>query len=153
MLTISPESLTIMTIDIRNQKRRLSYHFICWKRNKPRSSLPTWASRYYDDIKYKIIVWYWIYGIVYQRETFYLYLQAHNRLLTDLDGYSMEVVESQSFATEVTTALEKLKEKDVRIILGNFNEAWARRIFCEAYRYANLYNYKIIYWISRVDYG
>nr|KAF7425466.1 hypothetical protein H0235_007904 [Vespula pensylvanica] len=47
----------------------------------------------------------------------------------------MEVVETQSFATEVTAALEKLKEKDVRIILGNFNEVWARRIFCEAYKF------------------
>lgn len=60
--------------------------------------------------------------------------QAHNRLVADLDSNSMEVVETQSFATEVTTALEKLKEKDVRIILGNFNETWARRIFCEAHK-------------------
>ena len=60
--------------------------------------------------------------------------QAHNRLVADLDDYRMEVVETQSFATEVTSALEKLKEKDVRIILGNFNEAWARRIFCEAHK-------------------
>lgn len=43
--------------------------------------------------------------------------------------------ESQSFATEVKTALSKLKEKDIRIILGNFNETWALKIFCEAYKY------------------
>lgn len=60
--------------------------------------------------------------------------QAHNRLVSDLDQNDVEVVESQSFATEVTTALEKLKDKDVRIILGNFNELWAREIFCEAYK-------------------
>ncbi|KAI4493569.1 hypothetical protein M0804_001745 [Polistes exclamans] len=60
---------------------------------------------------------------------------AHNHLVSDLDKNKMEVVETQSFATDVTTALEKLKEKDVRIILGNFNEDWARRIFCEAYNY------------------
>lgn len=65
-------------------------------------------------------------------------VQAHNRLVADLDSNSMEVVETQSFATEVTTALEKLKEKDVRIILGNFNETWARRIFCEAHKYKTL---------------
>ncbi|XP_014235920.1 uncharacterized protein LOC106658448 isoform X2 [Trichogramma pretiosum] len=61
-------------------------------------------------------------------------LSAHNRLVSDLDQNHIEVVESQSFATEVTTALEKLKGKDVRIILGNFNEVWARKIFCEAHR-------------------
>lgn len=63
-----------------------------------------------------------------------LLLQAHNRLISDLDQNDVEVVESQSFATEVTSALDKLKEKDVRIILGNFNEVWARRIFCEAHK-------------------
>ncbi|OAD60223.1 Gamma-aminobutyric acid type B receptor subunit 2 [Eufriesea mexicana] len=72
-------------------------------------------------------------GTIYQNEP--RYALAHNRLVADLDDYRMEVVETQSFATEVTTALEKLKEKDVRIILGNFNEAWAKRIFCEAYRF------------------
>ncbi|XP_043269950.1 gamma-aminobutyric acid type B receptor subunit 2 isoform X2 [Venturia canescens] len=72
-------------------------------------------------------------GTMYQNEP--RYALAHNRLVADLDDNKMEVVESQSFATEVTSALEKLKEKDVRIILGNFNEAWARRIFCEAYKF------------------
>ncbi|XP_053996169.1 gamma-aminobutyric acid type B receptor subunit 2-like isoform X2 [Hylaeus anthracinus] len=72
-------------------------------------------------------------GTIYQNEP--RYALAHNRLVADLDASKMEVVETQSFATEVTTALEKLKEKDVRIILGNFNEIWARRIFCEAYKF------------------
>ena len=72
--------------------------------------------------------------------TFYI-LQAHNRLVADLDDNKLEVLETQSFSMEVTTALEKLKDKDVRIILGNFNEGWARRIFCEAFRYIN----KVIY--------
>jgi hypothetical protein len=60
---------------------------------------------------------------------------VHNRLVADLDESKMELVETQSFATEVTSALAKLKERDVRILLGNFNEFWARRIFCEAYRF------------------
>ncbi|XP_076681507.1 gamma-aminobutyric acid type B receptor subunit 2 isoform X2 [Andrena cerasifolii] len=72
-------------------------------------------------------------GTIYQNEP--RYALAHNRLVADLDDNKMEVVETQSFATEVSSALEKLKEKDVRIILGNFNEIWARRIFCEAYKF------------------
>ncbi|XP_076162250.1 gamma-aminobutyric acid type B receptor subunit 2 [Ptiloglossa arizonensis] len=72
-------------------------------------------------------------GTIYQNEP--RYALAHNRLVADLDASKMEVVETQSFATEVTTSLEKLKDKDVRIILGNFNEVWARRIFCEAYKF------------------
>ncbi|XP_014479443.1 PREDICTED: gamma-aminobutyric acid type B receptor subunit 2 isoform X2 [Dinoponera quadriceps] len=84
-------------------------------------------------------------GTIYQNEP--RYALVHNRLLADLDESKVELVETQSFATEVTTALEKLKERDVRILLGNFNEAWARRIFCEAYRfgiYGRKYQWVII---------
>ncbi|XP_057339588.1 gamma-aminobutyric acid type B receptor subunit 2 isoform X4 [Microplitis mediator] len=72
-------------------------------------------------------------GTIYQNEP--RYALAHNRLVADLDDNKLEVVETQSFATEVSTALEKLKHADVRIILGNFNEVWARRIFCEAHKF------------------
>ncbi|XP_049881941.1 gamma-aminobutyric acid type B receptor subunit 2 [Pectinophora gossypiella] len=71
-------------------------------------------------------------GTIYQNEP--RYALAHNRLVADLDTAGFEVEETQSFATEVRTALTKLKEKDIRIILGNFNETWAVKIFCEAYK-------------------
>ncbi|KAG6465255.1 hypothetical protein O3G_MSEX015026, partial [Manduca sexta] len=71
-------------------------------------------------------------GTIYQNEP--RYALAHNRLLVDLDTNGFLIEETQSFATEVKTALAKLKEKDVRIILGNFNETWALKIFCEAYK-------------------
>ncbi|XP_041983623.1 gamma-aminobutyric acid type B receptor subunit 2 isoform X2 [Aricia agestis] len=71
-------------------------------------------------------------GTIYQNEP--RYALAHNRLIADLEGAQFDVDESQSFATEVRTALSKLKEKDIRIILGNFNETWALKIFCEAYK-------------------
>jgi hypothetical protein len=65
--------------------------------------------------------------------------QAHNRLVADLDSMGFQVEETQSFANEVTSAMTKLKDKDVRIILGNFNESWARRVFCEAHRYRPMF--------------
>ncbi|XP_063230509.1 gamma-aminobutyric acid type B receptor subunit 2 [Bacillus rossius redtenbacheri] len=71
-------------------------------------------------------------GTIYQNEP--RYSLAHNHLVADLDERGLEVVETQSFTNEVASAMAKLKEKDVRIILGNFNESWARRIFCEAHR-------------------
>lgn len=55
-------------------------------------------------------------------------------MVSELDGLGYQVLETQSFTNEVTSALTKLKEKDTRIILGNFNEHWARLIFCEAYK-------------------
>lgn len=54
--------------------------------------------------------------------------------MAKLDEANVEVVETQSFVNDVTESFLKLKEKDVRIILGNFNEYWGRRVFCEAYR-------------------
>ncbi|CAG9767793.1 unnamed protein product [Ceutorhynchus assimilis] len=71
-------------------------------------------------------------GTIYQNEP--RYSLAHNRLVAELDMLGYQVVETQSFVHEVTTALMKLKEKDTRIILGNFNEKWAKQIFCEAYK-------------------
>lgn len=55
-------------------------------------------------------------------------------MVADLDAMELEVVETQSFVNDVSESLKKLKEKDVRIILGNFNEHFARRVFCEAYK-------------------
>ena len=38
------------------------------------------------------------------------------------------------FNDEITNQLEILKQKGTRIILGNFNETWARSIFCDAFK-------------------
>ncbi|XP_047740705.1 uncharacterized protein LOC108679805 [Hyalella azteca] len=72
-------------------------------------------------------------GTLYQNKP--RHALSHNHLLSlldNMDGY--EIAEAQSFADELKDQLNKLIEKDVRIILGNFDEDWARRIFCEAYR-------------------
>ena len=55
-------------------------------------------------------------------------------MVRQLDTYQVEVVAMQTFAGKLTDQLKKLKDKDVRIILGSFDESWARRIFCEARR-------------------
>ncbi|KAI5700955.1 hypothetical protein M8J75_004586 [Diaphorina citri] len=60
--------------------------------------------------------------------------KAHNKLLAEMLDSGIDVMVSHSFSDEISTALAKLKETDVRIILGNFNEFWAKMIFCEAYR-------------------
>ncbi|CAH2060405.1 unnamed protein product, partial [Iphiclides podalirius] len=95
-------------------------------------------------------------GTIYQNEP--RYALAHNRLLADLDGHGFDIDETQSFATEVRSALAKLKEKDIRIILGNFNETWAMRIFCEAYKlemYGRAYTWLLLgtyserWWLRR----
>ncbi|GAB6023912.1 Metabotropic GABA-B receptor subtype 2, isoform C [Chamberlinius hualienensis] len=75
--------------------------------------------------------WTWV-GTLYQMDP--RYALAHNKLLTLLEQENIKIAEAQSIADEVEPAMSKLKEKDVRIILGNFNESWARHVFCEVYR-------------------
>ena len=70
-------------------------------------------------------------GTIYQNEP--RYSLPHNHMVADLDSLGYDVVETQSFVNDISEPLKKLREKDVRIILGNFNEHWARRVFCEAY--------------------
>ncbi len=70
-------------------------------------------------------------GTLYQNEA--KYSLAHNNLILELEDKDFVVVESQSFNDEITNQLEILMNKDVRIILANFNETWARRVFCNAY--------------------
>lgn len=71
-------------------------------------------------------------GTIYQNEP--RYSLAHNKMVAEMDSYNYTVLETQSFVADVEEPLKKLREKDVRIILGNFNETWARRVFCEAYK-------------------
>ncbi|XP_035777625.1 gamma-aminobutyric acid type B receptor subunit 2-like isoform X2 [Anopheles albimanus] len=71
-------------------------------------------------------------GTIYQNEP--RYSLPHNHMVADLDAMGLDVVETQSFVYDVEESLRKLREKDVRIIYGNFNEFWARRVFCEAYK-------------------
>ncbi|XP_065572000.1 gamma-aminobutyric acid type B receptor subunit 2-like isoform X2 [Artemia franciscana] len=70
-------------------------------------------------------------GILYQTDP--KFSLAHNHLLSELEHSDIEVPESQSFVDDLVTPLGKLREKDVRIILGNFNSSWARKVFCHAY--------------------
>ncbi|XP_055633199.1 gamma-aminobutyric acid type B receptor subunit 2 isoform X2 [Toxorhynchites rutilus septentrionalis] len=71
-------------------------------------------------------------GTIYQNEP--RYSLPHNHMVADLDAMGLDVVETQSFVYDVEEPLRKLREKDVRIILANFNEYWARRLFCEVFK-------------------
>lgn len=73
-------------------------------------------------------------GTIYQNAP--RYSLPHSKLLTDLDKAGIDIVASQSIADELKPEmyLQKFKEKDVRIILGNFGEEWGRKIFCQAYK-------------------
>lgn len=54
--------------------------------------------------------------------------------MSELERNKFQVVESQSFNDELTTELNTLKQKDIRIILGNFDEAWARQVLIHSHK-------------------
>ncbi|XP_077548786.1 gamma-aminobutyric acid type B receptor subunit 2-like [Haemaphysalis longicornis] len=73
----------------------------------------------------------------------------HSRLLTVLDSANIQIDEVQGIGEgdDIEHELEKLKEKDVRIILGNFDEYWARKVFCQAFKmgmYGRKYQWIIV---------
>ncbi|XP_055905099.1 gamma-aminobutyric acid type B receptor subunit 2 isoform X1 [Eupeodes corollae] len=97
-------------------------------------------------------------GTIYQNEP--RYSLPHNHMVADLDTMGCDVVETQSFVNDVNESLRKLREKDVRIILGNFNEQFARKVFCEAYKlemYGRSYQwlimatYSVDWWNTTAD--
>lgn len=61
-----------------------------------------------------------------------------------LEKDNFTVDDTQNIAGDVSLPIKKLREKDIRIILGNFNETWARKVFCEAYRLVNMIFYSKI---------
>ncbi|KAL1433867.1 hypothetical protein MTO96_012203 [Rhipicephalus appendiculatus] len=73
-------------------------------------------------------------GTLYQTNP--RYALPHSRLLTVLDSANIQIDEVQGIGEgdDIEHELEKLKEKDVRIILGNFDEFWARKVFCQAFK-------------------
>ncbi|KAG8199600.1 hypothetical protein JTE90_009436 [Oedothorax gibbosus] len=84
-------------------------------------------------------------GTLYQNSP--RYDLPHSKLLTDLDSARIAIAETQGLVEELQHELLKLKNKDVRIILGNFDEEWARKIFCEAYKlkmYGRKYQWIIV---------
>ncbi|XP_077500288.1 gamma-aminobutyric acid type B receptor subunit 2 isoform X3 [Amblyomma americanum] len=86
-------------------------------------------------------------GTLYQTNP--RYALPHSRLLTVLDTADIQIDEVQGIGEgdDIEHELEKLKEKDVRIILGNFDEFWARKVFCQAFKmgmYGRKYQWIIV---------
>ncbi|CAD5114117.1 DgyrCDS3264 [Dimorphilus gyrociliatus] len=74
---------------------------------------------------------------------------AHNLFVDLLEQAGVER-QIESFSTDPAPAIENLKKKDQRIIIGNFDSEMARKVVCQAYK-TNLYGVKYV-WILLGDY-
>ncbi|XP_064477147.1 gamma-aminobutyric acid type B receptor subunit 2-like isoform X2 [Ornithodoros turicata] len=86
-------------------------------------------------------------GTLYQTSP--RYSLPHTALLTMLESANITILKFQGIGEggDIKEELDKLQAKDVRIILGYFDEYWARRVFCQAYKmgmYGRKYQWIIV---------
>ncbi|KAL9965837.1 hypothetical protein ACROYT_G029691 [Oculina patagonica] len=65
---------------------------------------------------------------------------------------NIQILTAETFADDPTVQVKSLKEKEARIIIGNFDERSARKVFCQAYHtdmYGARYAWLIPGWFSR----
>nr|XP_032807612.1 gamma-aminobutyric acid type B receptor subunit 2-like isoform X1 [Petromyzon marinus] len=75
--------------------------------------------------------------------------EVHNDLTKELEKMDIEVADTQSFSNDPCANVRKLKDADVRIILGQFDEEMATKVFCCAYQesmYGSKYQWVIPGW-------
>ncbi|XP_032820221.1 gamma-aminobutyric acid type B receptor subunit 2 isoform X3 [Petromyzon marinus] len=75
--------------------------------------------------------------------------QVHNDLTKELDKAGIQIAETQSFSNDPCVNVQNLKTSDVRIILGQFDEEMAAKVFCCAYNegmYGSKYQWVIPGW-------
>ncbi|ELK34195.1 Gamma-aminobutyric acid type B receptor subunit 2 [Myotis davidii] len=68
-------------------------------------------------------------------------LKVRNDLTGVLYGEDIEISDTESFSNDPCTSVKKLKGNDVRIILGQFDQHMAAKVFCCAYE-ENMYGSK-----------
>ncbi|XP_035828588.1 gamma-aminobutyric acid type B receptor subunit 2-like [Aplysia californica] len=64
------------------------------------------------------------------------YGYAHNRFDSLMEKNKINISIVESFADDPEQAIKNLKAHDVRIIVGNFDQSMARRVFCSAHQHS-----------------
>jgi hypothetical protein len=80
----------------------------------------------------------WVEGVGSLYQNTASYTIPHNRQMVSLFQNQIRVLQSQSIGPDMSGVEEELRElkaKGARVILGNFNETWARRVFCQVRLY------------------
>ncbi|CAH1785979.1 unnamed protein product [Owenia fusiformis] len=91
-------------------------------------------------------------GTIYQDSSkgYSRYAVVHDNHLTKQlrdDNITILAVENNGFADDPSVAVQNLKARDVRIILGLFSAEMARRVFCNAF-HEGLYGPKIVWFLQ-----
>uniref|UniRef100_A0A4W3JHN6 Gamma-aminobutyric acid (GABA) B receptor, 2 n=1 Tax=Callorhinchus milii TaxID=7868 RepID=A0A4W3JHN6_CALMI len=67
--------------------------------------------------------------------------EVRNDLTNELEKADIQIADTESFSNDPCPSVKKLKDNDVRIILGQFDEHMAAKVFCCAYN-LNVYGIK-----------
>ncbi|KAF4790057.1 gamma-aminobutyric acid type B receptor subunit 2-like protein [Turdus rufiventris] len=88
-----------------------------------------------------------------KEDSFATIKQVRNDLTGVLYGEDIEISDTESFSNDPCTSVKKLKGNDVRIILGQFDEEMAVKVFCCAYdeeMYGSKYQWIIPGWYENL---
>ncbi|XP_043920522.1 gamma-aminobutyric acid type B receptor subunit 2 isoform X2 [Protopterus annectens] len=75
--------------------------------------------------------------------------EVRNHLTKELEKADIQIPDTESFSNDPCINVKKLKDNDVRIIIGQFNESMAAKVFCCAYNeemYGSKYQWFIPGW-------
>ncbi|XP_028820374.1 gamma-aminobutyric acid type B receptor subunit 2 isoform X2 [Denticeps clupeoides] len=75
--------------------------------------------------------------------------EVRNDLTNELEKADIQIADTESFSNDPCVNVKKLKDNDVRIIIGQFDENLASKVFCCAYNlnmYGNKYQWIIPGW-------
>uniref|UniRef100_UPI00398F7BE9 gamma-aminobutyric acid type B receptor subunit 2 n=1 Tax=Pristiophorus japonicus TaxID=55135 RepID=UPI00398F7BE9 len=67
--------------------------------------------------------------------------EVRNDLTSELEKADIQIADTESFSNDPCLSVRKLRDNDVRIILGQFDENMAAKVFCCAYN-ENMYGIK-----------
>ncbi|KAJ7991786.1 hypothetical protein DPEC_G00287480 [Dallia pectoralis] len=78
--------------------------------------------------------------------------EVRNDLTNELEKADIQIADTESFSNDPCVNVKKLKDNDVRIIIGQFDENLASKVFCCAYNlnmFGNRYQWIIPGWYQR----
>ncbi|XP_002736691.1 gamma-aminobutyric acid type B receptor subunit 1-like [Saccoglossus kowalevskii] len=105
----------------------------------------------YNNARLAMIKYYGWRKVATLHENQELFSSTINHLSSLLRDNDIDILTSESFTVDASEQVRNLKEKNARIIFGNFYEDMARQVFCEVYKqnmYGKHYAWIILGWYS-----
>ncbi|KAJ8020438.1 Gamma-aminobutyric acid type B receptor subunit 1 [Holothuria leucospilota] len=88
----------------------------------------------FNVVKFALLKYYGWEKVATLHQHFDLFALPTSDFQRDASEHGVEIIAAESVSQDLSIQLANLKERKVRIIIGNFYESMARKVFCEAYK-------------------